>query len=149
MTLTLDFEGEILKISSIMGTRGWIDMETKGCESIGCWIQFVSLNFDITHDFDFRFSRSNFNSHIVEMGRSIDLEYIKKISVGYNVGHTMCLLLGHSTWQIHWPSNGSVWNGYSFQPVGPWMGCPFTDIGAEGYCHSLNALLRYGGAHLQ
>ena len=25
--------------------------------------------------------------------------------------------------------------------VGPWMGCPFTDLGAEGCCHSLYTLL--------
>ena len=29
----------------------------------------------------------------------------------------------------------------SLQPVGPWMGCPYTDLGAEGCCCSLNALL--------
>ena len=47
----------------------------------------------------------------------------------------MGLLLGHS--------NGSMWNCYSFQPVGPWMDCPFTDLGAEGCCRSLNASLIY------
>ena len=34
-----------------------------------------------------------------------------------------------------------MWNCYSFQPVGPWMACPFTDQGDEGCCRSLNALL--------
>ena len=29
---------------------------------------------------------------------------------------------------------------YSFQPVGPWMGYSFTDLGAERWCRSLNAL---------
>ena len=58
---------------------------------------------------------------------------------GYNVGCTMGLTLGHGTWQIDRPSNGSMWN--SFQPVGPWMGYSFTDLGAEGCCRSLNALL--------
>ena len=53
----------------------------------------------------------------------------------------MGLLLGHSAWQIDWPSNGSMWNSYSFQLVGPWMGYSFTDLGAEGCCCSLNALL--------
>ena len=38
------------------------------------------------------------------------------------------------------PSNGWMWNCYSFQPVGPWVGYPFTDLGAEGCCRSLNAL---------
>ena len=52
--------------------------------------------------------------------------------VGFNVGRTMSLLLSHSAWQIRWPSNGSLWNSHSFQPVGPWMSYSFTDQGAVG-----------------
>ena len=67
----------ILKVkylkSSIIEIRGWIDI--KGCESIGCWTQFVTSNFYPTHDIDLVFSRSNFNSHILGMGRLIDLEW--------------------------------------------------------------------------
>ena len=40
----------------------------------------------------------------------------------------MAFLLAHSAWQI------------DFEPVGPWMGYAFTDLGAEGCCRSLNAL---------
>ena len=69
----------ILKVkylkSFIIGIRGWIDI--KGCESIGCWTQVVTLNFDLTHDLDLGFSRSIFNSHILGMGRPIDLEWKK------------------------------------------------------------------------
>ena len=36
-----------------------------------------------------------------------------------------------------------MWNSYSFQPVGQWMGYLFTELGAEGCCHSLNALLLF------
>ena len=50
------------------------------------------------------------------------------------------LLLGLSAWQIHQPSNGSMWNSYSFQPVDSWMGYSFTDHEAEGCSLSLNAL---------
>ena len=35
-------------------------MESKGYEWIGCWTQVVTLNFDLTHDLDLGFSRSNF-----------------------------------------------------------------------------------------
>ena len=49
-------------------------MKPKGCESIGCWTQVVTLNFDLTHDLDLGFSRSIFYSHILGMGRLIDLE---------------------------------------------------------------------------
>ena len=61
--------------------------------------------------------------------------------VGYNVVCTMGLFLGHSAWQKDRSSNVSMWNSYNFQPIGPWMGNSFTDLGAEGCCHSLNALL--------
>ena len=33
------------KKSSIIEIRGWIGMDPKGCESIGCWTQVVSLKF--------------------------------------------------------------------------------------------------------
>ena len=52
----------------------------------------------------------------------------------------MGLTLGHGAWQIDRPSNGSMWNSYSFQPIGQWMGYSFTDLEAEGCCRSLNAL---------
>ena len=57
---------------------------------------------------------------------------MKEMWVGYNDGCTMGLLLGHSAWQIDQPSNGSIWNSYSVQPVGPWMSYLFTDLGVEG-----------------
>ena len=44
---------------------GWpIDMEWKGCESIGCYTHFVTLNVHFTHDLDLRFSRSNFENAV-------------------------------------------------------------------------------------
>ena len=36
-----------------------------------------------------------------------------------------------------------MWNSYSFQPIGPWIGYSFTDLGAEGCCRSLKALLGF------
>ena len=65
---------------------------------------------------------------------------MKRTWVGYDVGCTMGSTLGHGAWQIDRPSNGSMWNSYSFQTVGQWMGYSFTDLGAEGCCCSLNAL---------
>ena len=47
-------------------------MKPKGCEWIGCWTQVVTLNFDLTLTLDFQ--GQFFNSHILGMGRSIDLE---------------------------------------------------------------------------
>ena len=105
-------------------------MEQKLCESIGCWTPVVTLNFDLTHDLDLGFSRTIFNSHSFGMGGLS----------GYTVGRTIGLLLGHSALQIHWSSNGSMWNCFSFKPVVPWIGCPFTDRRAEGCWRSLYAL---------
>ena len=48
--------------SGISG-MGWpIDMEWKGCESIGCYTHFVTLNVHFIHDLDLRFSKSNFEN---------------------------------------------------------------------------------------
>ena len=68
---------------------------------------------------------------------------MKGMWVGYDVGCTMGLTCGHGAWQIDRQSNGSMWNSYSFQPVGQWMSYSFTDLGAEGCCRSLNALLKW------
>ena len=49
--------------------RWLIDKEQKGCESIDCWIHIVNTNFDLTHDINLGFSRSN-----LEIAVSQDLE---------------------------------------------------------------------------
>ena len=67
---------------------------------------------------------------------------MKGMWVGYDVGCTMGLTCGHGAWQIDRQSSGSMWNSYSFQPVGQWMSYSFTDLGAEGCCRSLNALFK-------
>ena len=55
---------------------GWpIDMEQKGCESIGCYTHFVTFNVHFTHDLDLGFSRSNFEKRCISgMGGQIDME---------------------------------------------------------------------------
>ena len=69
-----------------------------------------------------------FNSHILGMGRSIDLEW-KRCELDAMLD---------AQWASSWPTvHGKQ---ISFQLVGPWMGYSFTDLGAEGCCRSLNAL---------
>ena len=117
MTLTLDFQGQILK-SRIPG-MGWpIDMEWKGCESIEC-------DFQLWPHHDLGLGLSRWNIEIAVRNKRVD-------SLGMKGG------------QIDRPSNESMWNSYSFQPVGPWTGYSFTDLGAEGCRRSLNALLCLG-----
>ena len=48
----------------ISGMGGPIDMEQKGCESIGCYTHIVTLNCDLTQDLDPWFSRSNFENAV-------------------------------------------------------------------------------------
>ena len=43
---------------------GPIDMERKGCESIGCYTHLVTFKVPLTHDLDLGFSRSNFEKVI-------------------------------------------------------------------------------------
>ena len=56
LTLTLDFQGQILKMLYLRNGRAdwW-----KGCESIKCYNHFVTYNVSLTHDIDLGFSRSN------------------------------------------------------------------------------------------
>ena len=44
--------------------EGPIDMERKGCESIGCYTHFVTSNVPLPHDLDLGFSRSNFENAV-------------------------------------------------------------------------------------
>ena len=126
--------------SRISGMGWLIHMERKGCESIGCYTHFVTFNFDLNHDLDLGFSRKNMEIAVTqqwEVWLTWNERGVSWIDVGCRIG----LTLGHGAWQIDRPSNGSMWNSYSFQPVGQWMGYSFTDLGAEGCCRSLNALL--------
>ena len=63
MTLTLDFKVKCWK-SHIIGIGGPIDKERKRCESIGSGTHFVALDFDLSHDLDLEFSRSNFGKAV-------------------------------------------------------------------------------------
>ena len=46
---------------------GWpIDMEQKGCKSIGCYTHFVTFNVHFTHDLDLGFSSSNFENAVAQ-----------------------------------------------------------------------------------
>ena len=47
---------------------GPIDMERKGCESIGYYAQFVTFNFDLNHDIDLRFLGQILNKSYLKNG---------------------------------------------------------------------------------
>ena len=70
---------------------GWpIDMEQKGCESIGCYTYFVIFNFDLNHALDLGFSRSNFEN-VVSQEWDGWLTWNKRDVSWYNVGPMLWL----------------------------------------------------------
>ena len=54
----------------ISGMGGPIDMEPNGRESMGYQTPLVTLNFDLTHELDLGFSRSNFEIAVSREGRA-------------------------------------------------------------------------------
>ena len=60
-------------------------MEQKGCESIGCYTHFVTFNFDLKHDLDLGFSRSNFEK-AVSQGWDGRLTWDERDVSRWNVG---------------------------------------------------------------
>ena len=174
MTLTLDFQGQILKKSNLRngmadwhGMRGmWVDSMLVPCcdfqrsphpwpwpwifkvkfwkkskQERGGWLtwnerdvsQTLTSSMILTLDFQGKILKLLYhrNGRVNSLG-------MKGMRVGSDV---IRITLGHGAWQINRPSIGSMWNSYSLQPVGQWMGYSFTDLGAEGCCRSLNALL--------
>ena len=146
----------ILKVKfwkSRISGMGWpIDMEWKECELLECWTHVVTFNIHLTHDLDLRFSWSNFEKVVSQEWDSRltwnerDVNQLSTLTSPMTLTldfQSKGLTLGHGAWQKDRPSNGSMCNSYSFQPVGPWMGYSFTDLGAEGCYRSLKALLQF------
>ena len=115
-------------------TWNWRDVSRLNVR-LTLWLQTLNSPMTLTLDFQGKILKLLWyrNGRVNSLG-------MKGMWVGYDVGCTIGLTLGHGAWQIDQPSNGSMWNSYSFQPVGQWMGYSFTDLGAEGWCRSLNAL---------
>ena len=61
LTLTLDFQGQILKMLYLRNLRAdWHGIKGMlGCYR-GCYTHLVTFNVPLTHDLDLRFSRLNF-----------------------------------------------------------------------------------------
>ena len=102
MTLTWDLQGNILK-SCISGMGVLTDIDWKGCDSIGCWTNYVTLTFELTHGLNFGFSRSTFEIVALWNGWSDWCEIKRNKSVGFwvdyvtlNFDHTHDLELGFS-----------------------------------------------------
>ena len=119
MTLTLDFQGQIFTKSYLRnGMADW--HETKGM-----WFDRM-LNSPWPWIFNVKF----WNCCNLGMGGSTHLEW-KECELD---------MMLDAQWDWPWamPSYGSMWNSYSFQPVGQWMGYSFTDLGALYFIHVTN-----------
>ena len=79
--------------SCIPGTGWQIDIERKVCELIGCQTHFVTLNFDLTHDLDLGFSRSNFKKLYIR-NRMVDWHGSKGMWVDEMSGPLLPLTVG-------------------------------------------------------
>ena len=140
MALTLDFQSQILKKSYLRngmanwhGTKGmWVDRMLDSHCDFKLWPHPWPWPWILKVKY--------WNCCNSGMGGLTHLEW-KRYEFDMMLDAPYDWLLGPGAWQIDRPSNGSIWNSYSFQPVGQWMGYSFTDLGAEGCCRSLNALL--------
>ena len=77
----------------IPGMAGSINMEQKGCESIGCYTYFVTLSYDL----DLGFSRSNFKNAV-----SREWEADWHGTKGMWVDKMLFLLCGLELWLWPW-----------------------------------------------
>ena len=60
----------------ISGMVGPIDVKQKGSASVGCWVQYVTLTFDLTHDLDLGCFKVKFpNNSISEIVGLIDVKW--------------------------------------------------------------------------
>ena len=104
MTLTLDFQGQILKKSNLRngmadrhGTKGmWVDRMLDSHCDFKLWPH--------PWPWPWIFKVKYWNCCNLGMGGSTHMEW-----KGYDVGCTMGLTLGHGAWQMDQPSNGSIW----------------------------------------
>ena len=113
----LNFKVKFWKsLNSAMGCQ--IDMERKGCESIGCKTHLVTLNYDLTHDLDPWFSRSNFEK-VITQERDAWSTWNERDVSRLNVGPMLWLstLTSPMTWTLNfqrqilkllYPRNGRV-----------------------------------------
>ena len=68
----------------ISGMVGLIDVKRKGSVLVGCWVQYVTLTFDLTHDFDLGCFKVKFrNSSISGIVGLIDVKWKWNESIWY------------------------------------------------------------------
>ena len=103
---------------------GWlIDMEWKGCESIGCKTHIMTLNCDLTHDLDPLIFKVKFwKSHNSGMGCPIDMErkgcesiecWTHVVISNYDLTHDLDLEFSMSNFEIAVSHVWEVWSTWN------------------------------------
>ena len=104
-------------IGHTFGMVGPIYMTWKGSASNGCWATCVTLIFDLTHDLDLGFSRSNFEIAISMECNGHSMNWIKGMQVDGKLDQLCDFEPMTSTWQPL-PLLNEL-NHYSFTPTHP------------------------------
>ena len=125
-TNCLDFQGQNLKKSYISG-MGWpIDLERKGCESIGCYTHFVTLNVHFTHDLDLGFQGQILKILYLRNGRA-DWHGTKGMWVDRMLDSHCDFKLWPHPWPWPWIFKVEYWNccnlGMGGSTLLEWKGC--------------------------
>ena len=99
-------------IGHISGMVGPIDVKRKGGASVGYWVNYVTMTFDLTHDLDLVVSRSKFEIALFDMERK-----------GCESDHS---------WPWLWPmgNHDPWWGGWMYHIV---TGVT-SDVGWQSYC---------------
>ena len=84
-----------------------IDMERKGCESIGCYTHFVTFNFDLDHDLGLGFSRSDFEK-VLSYEWDGRLTWNGRDVSRLNVGHMLWLSMFTSSMTLTLDFQGQI-----------------------------------------
>ena len=97
-------------VGHISGMVGPIDVKRKGGASVGHWVNYVTLTFDLTHDLDLWFFKVKFQNSCI-WGIVIWLMWNKNKANQLDTG---LLLYGLALWPHPWPWPCSlkvkVWN---------------------------------------
>ena len=96
-------------IGNISGMVGPIDVKRKGGASVGYWVNYVTLTFDLNHDLDLWFFKVTFKKSCI-WGIVIWLMCNKKMQISYILVWLYDLALWPHPWTWPYILKVKVWN---------------------------------------
>ena len=103
---------------------GSIDLEQKGGTSVGYWVNYVTLTFDLTHDLDLWFFKVKFQNNYLRNCYLIDVKqeeskliryWAECIVLHFDHNHDLDLVVSRSKFEI---ALFEEWEGWSLWPMG-------------------------------